>query len=128
MSSLVPKCRHPVGQDFTQAGSSPRVVRSTQSVHLDIFPVFSEKRGTLKGHPVSQRRHPMHCSGFTSTVPLTYCTMAPGEGQARRQPGSAQCMHCSFRRSQEKLPSTSTSSKRIRFQNWEWSDGMVWYV
>src|SRR5215472_9619989 len=128
MESLVPKCRHPVGQAFTQAGSSPTVVRSTQSVHLDIFPVFSEKRGTLKGHPSSHSWHPMHCSGFTSTMPLLYWTIAPGAGQALRQPGSAQCMHWSFRRSQAKLPSTSVSSKRIRFQNEACSEGRVWYV
>ena len=60
MSALVPKWRQPVGQAFTQAGSSPTVVRSTQSVHLDIFPVFSEKRGTSNGQPVSHSRQPMH--------------------------------------------------------------------
>ena len=78
MSSLVPKCRQPVGQAFTQAGSRPTVARSTQSVHLAIFPVFAEKRGTLNGQPASHSRQPMHCSGFTSTMPFEYWTMAPG--------------------------------------------------
>jgi hypothetical protein len=54
MSSLVPKCRHPVGHDFTQAGSTPTVTRSTHSVHFDIFDVLSLKRGTSNGQPVSQ--------------------------------------------------------------------------
>ena len=33
-------------------------------------------------------------------MPLAYWTMAPGAGQAMRQPGSAQCMHWSLRISQ----------------------------
>ncbi len=97
MSSLVPKCRQPVGQDFTQAGSRPTATRSTQSVHLDIFPVVAENRGTSNGQPVSHSSQPMHWSGFTSTMPFSYCTMAPGAGHALRQPGSAQCMHWSLR-------------------------------
>src|SRR5678816_467493 len=105
MFALLPKCRQPVGQAFTHAGSRLAVVRSTQSVHLDIFPVFSEKRGTSNGQPVSHRRQPMHRSGFTSTMPLEYWTIAPGAGQALRQPGSAQCMHWSLRINQLKLPS-----------------------
>ena len=39
MSSLVPKCRHPVGHALTQAGSSPTCTRSTQSVHFAILSV-----------------------------------------------------------------------------------------
>ena len=58
----------------------------------------------------------MHWSGFTSTMPLAYWTIAPGAGQAARQPGSSQCMHWSLRMSQAMPPSTSRSSKRIRFQ------------
>ena len=54
MSSLVPKCRQPVGQALTQAGSSPTETRSTHSVHLAIFPVVFENRGTSNGQPVSQ--------------------------------------------------------------------------
>ena len=34
MSSLVPKCRQPVGQALMQAGSSPAPTLSEQSVHL----------------------------------------------------------------------------------------------
>ncbi len=34
MSSLLPKTMAPVGQVFTQAGSSPTDTRSEQSVHL----------------------------------------------------------------------------------------------
>ena len=33
-------------------------------------------------------------------MPFVYCTMAPGAGQAIRQPGSVQCMHWSLRISQ----------------------------
>jgi hypothetical protein len=40
MSSLLPKCRQPVGQDLMQAGSSPSLTRSTHSVHLNIFLVW----------------------------------------------------------------------------------------
>ncbi len=95
-------------------------------MHLDIFPVFSEKRGTSNGQPVAHSWHPMHWSGFTSTVPFEYWTMAPGAGQALRQPGSAQCMHWSLRISQLKLPSTSPSWNLIRFQKSASSDGSVW--
>ena len=116
MSSLVPKCRQPVGQALTQAGSRPTWTRSTQSVHLAILSVRAEYRGTSNGQPVSHILQPMHASGFTSTMPFSYCTMAPGAGQALRQPGSAQCMHWSLRISQEKFPSASTSRNLIRFQ------------
>ena len=34
MSSFVPKCRQPVGQDLMHAGSSPSLTRSEHSVHL----------------------------------------------------------------------------------------------
>ena len=34
MSSFVPKCRQPVGQDLMQAGSRPSLTRSEHSVHL----------------------------------------------------------------------------------------------
>ena len=34
MSSLVPKCRQPVGQDLMQAGSRPAPTLSEHSVHL----------------------------------------------------------------------------------------------
>ena len=42
----------------------------------------------------------MQASGLTSTMPFSYCTIAPGAGQAARQPGSSQCMHWSLRISQ----------------------------
>src|SRR5512140_1155472 len=129
MSSFVPNWRQPVGQALMHAGSRPTDVRSTQSVHLAIFPVFELNLGTLKGHPDSQYLHPMHASGFTSTVPFSYCTMAPGAGHASRHPGSPQCMHWSLRKSHESAPlSCSRSSKRIRFQNCGWSSSSVWYV
>ena len=51
-------------------------------------------------------------------MPLVYCTMAPGDGQAFRQPGSAQCMQPSFRISHSRLPvaSFSYSVNRITVQ------------
>ncbi len=59
----------------------------------------------------------MHASGLVSTMPFSYCTMAPGAGQAARQPGSAQCMHWSLRISHASAPSaSSTSLNLIRFQ------------
>jgi hypothetical protein len=95
-------------------------------VHFAILPVFSWNFGTSKGQPVAQYPHPMQASGLTSTIPFSYWTMAPGAGQAARHPGSSQCMHWSFRISQEKTPSCSCSLKRIRFQNSEWRAGIVW--
>src|SRR6478672_10379512 len=128
MSSLVPNCRQPVGHALMHAGSRPTVVRSTQSVHLAIFPVVAWKRGTSNGQPVSQYPHPMHRSGFTSTIPLAYWTIAPGAGQASRHPGSSQCMHWSLRMSHAMPPSKSCSLKRIRFQKFASRVGRVWYV
>ena len=49
-------------------------------------------------------------------MPLVYWTMAPGAGQAARQPGSAQCMHWSLRISHCSAPSSSCSWNLIRFQ------------
>src|SRR6266545_2507829 len=70
----------------------------------------------------------MHWSGFTSTIPLAYWTIAPGAGQAARHPGSSQCMHWSLRISQMRPPSKSRSLKRIRFQYSACRVGSVWYV
>src|SRR5690606_29834235 len=42
-------------------------------------------------------------------MPLLYCRMAPGEGQALRQPGSSQCMQPSLRISHSRLPVASFS-------------------
>jgi hypothetical protein len=58
----------------------------------------------------------MHASGFTSTMPFWYCTIAPGAGQAFRQPGSPQCMHPSLRMSHENVPLASISRNWIKFQ------------
>ncbi len=56
----------------------------------------------------------MQCSELKSTMPLAYCTMAPGDGQAFRQPGSAQCMQLSLRISHSRSPSSfSYSEKRM---------------
>src|ERR1700676_2786300 len=115
MSSLLPKCRQPVGQALMQAGSRPAPTRSEQSVHLWTFLVSELNLGMLKGQPVTQYWHPMQCSWLKSTMPLAYCTIAPSAGHARKQPGSAQCMHPSFRISQLSVPFSSTCSlNRIR--------------
>src|SRR4051812_41313437 len=56
----------------------------------------------------------MQFSWWKSTMPLVYWTIAPGEGQAFRQPGSSQCMQPSLRISHSRLPSLfSCSEKRI---------------
>src|ERR1700732_3944378 len=56
----------------------------------------------------------MQFSLMKSTIPLAYCTIAPGEGQAFRQPGSSQCMQPSLRISHSRLPAGfSYSEKRI---------------
>ena len=57
----------------------------------------------------------MQFSCTKSTMPLEYCTIAPGAGQAFRQPGSSQCMQPSLRISHSRLPvsSFSYSVKRI---------------
>jgi len=82
--------------------------------------------GTSNGQPVAHIPQPMQASGFTSTMPFSYWTMAPGAGQARRQPGSAQCMHWSLRMSQANPPSVSVCSLNlIRFQKSALSCGIV---
>src|SRR5262245_51731492 len=59
----------------------------------------------------------MQFSEMKSTMPLEYFTIAPGEGQALRHPGSSQCMQPSLRISHSSLSfSGSTSKKRIRVQ------------
>src|SRR6202165_4793675 len=128
MSSLVPKCRQPVGHAFTQGGSRATSSPSTQRVHFAILPVLMLYLGMSKGQPVSHSLQPMHASGFTSTMPFSYCTMAPGAGQAARQPGSEQCMHWSLRISQAIESPSGRSSKRIRFQKLASVFGIVWYV
>src|SRR2546429_6270954 len=40
ISSLLPKCRQPVGHDLMHAGSSPSLTRSVHSVHLKTRLVF----------------------------------------------------------------------------------------
>src|SRR5689334_18184989 len=55
----------------------------------------------------------MQFSCTKSTMPLAYCTIAPGDGQALRQPGSSQCMQPSLRISHSRLSPFSYSAKRI---------------
>src|SRR5271156_3334639 len=93
ISDFVPKCRQPVGQALMQAGSRPAPTRSEHNVHLCTFLVSELNFGMLNGQPVTQYSQPMQCSCWKSTMPLEYWTIAPSAGQARRQPGSAQCMH-----------------------------------
>jgi hypothetical protein len=58
----------------------------------------------------------MQFSSTKSTMPFEYCTMAPGDGQALRQPGSVQCMQPSLRISHSRLlvSGFSYSVNRIR--------------
>ena len=50
-------------------------------------------------------------------MPLAFLTIAPGAGQALRQPGSSQCMQPSLRISHSNSPCCgSTSKKRISVQ------------
>src|ERR1700722_8860790 len=59
----------------------------------------------------------MQLSSWKSTMPLEYCTIAPGDGQAFRQPGSWQCMQPSLRMSHSRSPlAFSTSAKRMSVQ------------
>src|SRR6478752_10170459 len=46
----------------------------------------------------------MQFSWTKSTMPLVYCTIAPGDGHAFRQPGSSQCMQPSLRISHSRSP------------------------
>src|SRR5215470_8157697 len=87
MSSLVPKCRQPVGHDLMQAGSSPWPTLSEQSVHLNTFFVSGLNFGMLNGHPETQYWQPMQLSCWKSTMPLVYWTIAPSAGHARKHPG-----------------------------------------
>src|SRR5262245_17613236 len=61
----------------------------------------------------------MQFSDTKSTMPFEYLTMAPGDGQAFRHPGSEQCMQPSLRISHSSRPGSSgdcTSKKRISVQ------------
>ena len=71
-----------------------------------------------KGQPVMQYPQPMQLSCWKSTMPLAYCTTAPGAGQALRQPGSVQCMHPSLKMNQASEPSISVSLNFITVQDW----------
>src|SRR5262245_32330344 len=58
----------------------------------------------------------MQFSETKSTMPFEYLTIAPGDGQAFRQPGSSQCMQPSLRISHSRRVGSagdSTSKKRI---------------
>src|SRR5437868_12958597 len=52
ISSLLPKCRQPVGHDLMHAGSKPSLTRSAHSVHLNTRLVFGFILGMSNGHPV----------------------------------------------------------------------------
>src|SRR6185369_1784633 len=117
MSAFVPKCRHPVGHALIQAGSSPTLTRSEHNVHLKTFLVSELNLGMLNGQPVTQYWQPIQFSCWKSTMPFVYCTMAPSAGQARKHPGSAQCMHWSLRINHCNVPSSRWCSLNlIRFQ------------
>jgi len=49
-----------------------------------------------------------------STMPFEYCTIAPGAGQALRQPGSSQCMQPSLRISHSRSPLSGFSYSENR--------------
>ncbi len=115
-----------MGQAFTQAGSNPAATRSEHRVHLYTFPVVGLMRGTSKGHPVTQNWQPMQFSWTKSTIPLAYCTMAPGAGQARRHPGSSQCMHWNLVRVQTSRSSRCTSLNLMSCQKLYCRSGNVW--
>src|SRR6266404_6060018 len=62
-------------------------------------------------------------------MPLVYWTIAPSAGHARKQPGSAQCMHWSLRINHIWVPSSRLCSLNlIRFQKFHSVVGIVWYV
>src|SRR5688572_6409194 len=108
------------------AGSSPKPTRSVHNVHLETFPVVGFSFGTSNGQPVMQYPQPMQLSATKSTMPLLYCTMAPGAGQALRQPGSTQCIHWYFDISHRGwLASVSCSLNLIRFQKLGARSGIV---
>src|SRR5258708_6002739 len=54
--------------------------------------------------------------------------MAPGAGQAFRQPGSAQCMHWSLRISQARLSPRSCSLNLIKFSEHDLGDSLAWLM
>src|SRR4029077_21018313 len=105
-----------VGQVFTHAGSRPTETRSEHSVHLYALLSFFAMRGTSDAQPVTQLPQPMQFSSWKSTMPFEYCTIAPGAGQALRQPGSAQCMQPSLRISHSRFSVSgfTHSVKRIK--------------
>jgi hypothetical protein len=61
----------------------------------------------------------MQLAWLKSTTPFAYFTIAPGAGQAFRQPGSSQCMQPSLRISHSTRPSAvSISLKRMTDHIW----------
>ena len=56
-------------------------------------------------------------------MPLAYWTMAPGAGQALRQPGCSQWRQPSFRMSHWRLPSMTCSLNRMSVQDWSERSG-----
>src|SRR5260370_16243701 len=77
ISSLLPKCRQPVGQDLMHAGSSPSLTRSVQTVHLKTRLVFGFIFGMSNGQPVIQKPHPMQLAFWKSPLPFLYRPLAP---------------------------------------------------
>src|SRR6185369_4132662 len=71
----------------------------------------------------------MQFSSWKSTMPFAYCTIAPGDGQAFRQPGSAQCMQPSLRISHSRSPfGFSYSAKRISVHESSLRSDGFWYA
>src|SRR6516164_5706022 len=70
----------------------------------------------------------MQFSSWKSTMPFVYCTIAPGDGHAFRQPGSSQCMQPSLRISHSRSPfGFSYSVKRITVHECsDRSSGLSW--
>src|SRR6478672_9543322 len=71
----------------------------------------------------------MQFSSWKSTMPFAYCTIAPGDGHAFRQPGSAQCMQPSLRISHSRSPfGFSYSAKRISVHEFSLRSCGFWYA
>ena len=79
------------------------------------------------GQPATQYWQPMHFVWSKFTMPFVYWTMAPGAGQAARQPGSSQWRQLSLRMSQARSPpSSSISLNRMRSHVAAVRSGWLW--
>jgi len=88
--SLVPKCRHPVGQDLMQAGfPSPRSPRSTQSLHLNLVWWWDETWEYRRGIVTQCSDRPMQFAA-EKHVPLVYCHDCAVRWDGPPEAGSAQ--------------------------------------